>query len=68
MSAVVGFPGLSELLAWRTNHLVEAAESWETIGERCYGVTNQVWRDALSIDWQGEAAEALRAARPTPTC
>jgi hypothetical protein len=62
MSAVVGFPGLSELLAWPTDHLAEAADYWQTIGERCYGVTNQVWCDALSIDWQGEAADALRTA------
>jgi hypothetical protein len=60
MPAVGGFPRLSELLAWPTDHLAEAADYWETIGERCYMVTNQVWRDAMSIDWQGEAAEALR--------
>jgi hypothetical protein len=60
MSAVAGFPGLSQLLAWPTEHLTEAADYWETIGARSYGVTNQVWRDASSIDWQGDAADALR--------
>jgi hypothetical protein len=60
MPAVAGFPGLSELLAWPTDHLTEAAKSWQTIGERCYMVTSQVWRDAMSIDWQGEGADALR--------
>jgi len=62
MSVAVGFPSLSQLLAWPTEHLTEAADHWETIGGRSYGVANQVWRDALSIDWHGEAADALRAA------
>jgi hypothetical protein len=62
MSAVVGVPGLSALLAWPTEHLTEAADHWETVGERSYGVAHQVWRDALSVDWRGEAAEALRTA------
>lgn len=62
MSAAAGIPDLSTLLAWPTDHLSEAADYWETVGGRSYGVTNQVWQDALSIDWQGEAAEALRTA------
>jgi hypothetical protein len=65
MSAVAGFPSLSQLVAWPTEHLTEAADYWETIGERCYGVTNQVWRDALSIDGQGNTADALRSATHT---
>lgn len=60
MSAVAGVPGLSALLDWPTEHLTEAADHWHTVGERNYGVAHQVWRDALSADWQGEAAEALR--------
>ena len=59
MAAVAGFPSLSQLLAWPTEHLTEAAEHWEAIGARSYAVANQVWRDALSVDWQGEAADAL---------
>lgn len=55
-------PDLSALLAWPTEHLTEAADHWEAAAERSYGVAHQVWRDALSVDWQGEAAEALRAA------
>ncbi|MEB3983514.1 hypothetical protein OQ968_19870 [Mycobacterium sp. 663a-19] len=62
MSAVAGIPGLSQLLAWPTDHLTEAADHWETVGARSYGVANQVWRDALSIDWQGDAADSLRTA------
>jgi hypothetical protein len=59
MAAVAGFPSLSQLLAWPTEHLTEAAEHWEAIGARSYAVANQVWGDALSVDWQGEAADAL---------
>jgi hypothetical protein len=62
MAAVAGFPSLSQLLAWPTEHLTEATESWEAIGARSYVVANQVWRDALSVDWRGEAADALRTA------
>jgi hypothetical protein len=60
MAAVSGAPGLSALLAWPTAHLTEAAAHWETVGERSYGVSHGVWRDALTVDWSGEAAEALR--------
>ena len=62
MSTVAGVPSLSSLLAWPTDHLTEAADHWETVGERSYGVAHQVWRDALVIDWRGETAEALRTA------
>jgi hypothetical protein len=60
MAAVAGAPGLSALLAWPTDHLTEAAGHWETVGERSYGVAHGVWSDALTVDWRGEAAEALR--------
>lgn len=60
MAAVAGVPGLSTLLAWPTEHLTEAAAHWEIVGERNYGVAHQVWRDAASVDWRGEAADALR--------
>jgi hypothetical protein len=62
MSAVAGIPSLSQLLAWPTDNLTLAADHWETVGARSYGVANQVWRDALSIDWQGDAADSLRTA------
>ncbi|OBG28972.1 hypothetical protein [Mycobacterium sp. 852002-51057_SCH5723018] len=62
MSAVAGIPGLSQLVAWPTDHLTEAADHWEDVGARSYGVANQVWRDALSVDWHGRGAEALRTA------
>jgi hypothetical protein len=62
MSAVAGFPGLSQLLAWPTEHLTEAADYWEAAGGRSYTVATQVWRDTLSIDWLGNGADALRTA------
>uniref|UniRef100_UPI0037423A39 hypothetical protein n=1 Tax=Mycobacterium avium TaxID=1764 RepID=UPI0037423A39 len=49
-------------MAWPTEHLTQAADHWETVGARSYGVANRVWRDALSIGWQGDAAESLRTA------
>ncbi len=60
MAAVAGAPGLSALLTWPTDHLTEAAAHWETVGERSYSVAHGVWSDALTVDWSGEAAEALR--------
>lgn len=62
MFAVAGFPVLSQVLAWPTNHLTEAANYWEAVGERSYGVASQVWRDGLSVDWQGRGADALHTA------
>jgi hypothetical protein len=60
MAAGSGTPGLSALLAWPTDHLTEAADHWETVGERSYEVAHGVWSDALIVDWNGEAADALR--------
>jgi guanyl-specific ribonuclease Sa len=60
MAAVTETPGLSALLAWPTDHLSEAASHWEAVGERSYGVAHGVWSDALTVDWDGEAADALR--------
>ncbi len=60
MAVVAAFPDLSQLLSWPTEHLTEAADHWEAVGARSYGVAHQVWRDALSVDWRGRGAEALR--------
>jgi hypothetical protein len=60
MAAVAGAPRLSSLLAWPTDHLTEAADQWEAVGERSHGVAHGAWSDALTVDWSGEAAEALR--------
>ncbi|HEY2197341.1 MAG TPA: hypothetical protein VGH69_06495 [Mycobacterium sp.] len=65
MAGVVTLPSLSQLLDWPTEHLTDAAEYWEATAERNYGLASQVWRDASSVDWQGKAADALRAATHT---
>ena len=62
MSAVATPPSLSQLVDWPTEHLTDAAEHREAVAERNYGLANQVWQDALSVDWQGDAADALRTA------
>ena len=62
MATVARIPGLSTLLAWPTGHLTEAAAYWETAAERSYALSHEVWRDAASVDWRGEAAAALRVA------
>jgi hypothetical protein len=62
MAAVASIPGLSELMDWPTEHLTDAATHWEAVAERSYGLANQIWRDASSVDWQGNAADALRTA------
>lgn len=53
---------LSALLDWRTDHLIEGASRWENAIERSYGLAHQVWRESLSVDWDGQAAETLRTA------
>jgi hypothetical protein len=60
MAAVAGVPHLSSLLTWPTEHLTEAAAHWEDVGERSYGVAHGVWSDALTVDWDGSAADVLR--------
>jgi len=62
MAAVATLPDLSQLVAWPTDHLTDAAEHWEAVAERNYGVANQIWQDASSVEWQGDAANALRSA------
>lgn len=65
MAAVAALPSLSQLLDWPTEHLTDAAAHWEVVAERNYGLANQVWRDASAVDWQGQAADALRTAAHT---
>ncbi len=59
MAAVGTTTSLSELLAWPTEHLTEAAGYWQNTGVRSYDVFDRIWRDSRSIDWQGSAAEGL---------
>jgi hypothetical protein len=61
MAATAAFPGLSDLLVWPTDHLTEGAEYWESVAGQWYEAFTQVWQDSLLVDWEGKAAEALRA-------
>lgn len=60
MSAIAGIPSVSQLMAWPTEHLTEAADHWEAVAARSYGVASQVLRDALNVDWHGDGGDALR--------
>jgi hypothetical protein len=60
MATTGAFPGLSQLLAWPTEHLTQAADYWDDTAARWYGVFTEVWQDSLSIDWTGQAADKLR--------
>lgn len=59
VAAIGSFPSLSELTAWPTEHLTEAADYWTATGNRWYEVFNQMWQDSLSVDWKGNGAEAV---------
>jgi hypothetical protein len=61
MPANAASPGLSDLLAWPTDHLTDGAEHWEAVAGQWYQAFTQVWQDSLSVDWDGKAAEALHA-------
>jgi hypothetical protein len=53
MAAVAGIPSLSALLAWPTDHFTEAADHWETVGERSYGVASM---QSIADNWGREAS------------
>lgn len=59
MAISPAFLGLSDLLAWPTDHLTEGANHWEAVAARWYEAFAQVWQDSLSIDWEGKAVKAL---------
>ncbi|MGB9222557.1 MAG: hypothetical protein WCB80_04380, partial [Mycobacterium sp.] len=61
MVAVGASTSLSELLAWPTEHLTEAAGYWQDTAARSYDAFDRIWWDSRSIDWSGSAAEGLRA-------
>jgi hypothetical protein len=52
-------PTLSQVRAWHVDHLIDAADHWTATADRWDGVYGQVWQESLSIDWQGQAREAL---------
>jgi hypothetical protein len=60
MPAIGAFPSLSELLAWPTEHLTEAADYWTVTANRWSEVFTQIWQDSLTVDWESKAAAALQ--------
>jgi hypothetical protein len=50
---------LSQIQAWDVDHLIEAAEHWDSSADRWDTVYGQVWQESLGMDWQGEARDAL---------
>src|SRR5437588_671695 len=54
-----GLPTLSQIQAWDTEHLIDAAEHWYATADRWDGVYGQVWQQSLGMDWRGQARDAL---------
>ena len=55
------FPTLSQIEAYSTEHLVDAADHWDSLADRWEDAHWQVRNQAHVLDWQGAAADALRA-------
>lgn len=60
MCAAIVMPALSELLAWPTEHLTDAADHWTETSSRWYEVFTDTWKESLNVKWHGSGAEALR--------
>ena len=54
-------PTLSQIEAYSTDHLVDAADHWDRLADRWEDAHWQVRNQAHVLDWQGAAADALRA-------
>jgi len=54
-----GIPTLSQIQAWDTEHLIDAADHWTATADRWDDVYRQVWQQSLTMDWQGETHDAL---------
>jgi hypothetical protein len=69
--AAVGVPGLSALLAWPTDHLSEAADHWETVGEHSMRsgevakLTDNLYRALLASIDQAPTSPSPQGKRPT---
>jgi hypothetical protein len=50
---------LSEVLSYNTEHLVDAAAHWQGLADQREEVFAGVRNDALSLPWEGQAADAL---------
>jgi hypothetical protein len=54
-----GIPTLSSIQAWDVQHLTDAAEHWEGTADRWESVSLQVWQQSHSLNWEGQARDAL---------
>jgi hypothetical protein len=54
-------PTRSQVEAYSTDHLVDAAEYWDGLADRWEDAHWQVRNQAHALDWQGFAGDALRA-------
>jgi hypothetical protein len=54
-------PGISQLLAWSTEHLTEGADFLDAAAGRAEAAVIGVWQDLYTVDWRGETADAARA-------
>jgi hypothetical protein len=54
-----GLPTLSQIRSWDVDHLIEAAEHWDSTANRWDDVYGQVWQQSLGMNWQGRARDAL---------
>jgi hypothetical protein len=54
-------PTLSQVEAYTTDHLVDAADYWDGLADRWEDAHWQVRNQAHALDWQGFGGDALRA-------
>lgn len=54
-------PTRSQIEAYTTDHLVDAAEHWDGLADAWEDAHWQVRNEAHALDWQGAAGDALRA-------
>lgn len=54
-------PTRSQIEAYTTDHLVDAAEHWDGLADAWEDAHWQVRNEAHALDWQGVAGDALRA-------
>jgi hypothetical protein len=54
-------PTRSQVEAYSSDHLVDAAEHWDALADRWEDAHWQVRNQAHSLDWEGLGGDALRA-------
>src|SRR5271156_1112247 len=54
-------PTLSQVEAYTTDHLVDAADYWDGLADRWEDAHWQIRNQAHALDWEGLAGDALRA-------